>query len=65
PPVKAKVPDIGGSNVTNVTLNYNPGLTGWQQVAMTFEPASGKYIGDIPQQPAGTIVWYYVSADNA
>jgi len=52
-----------GTALSSVTLYYDVGA-GWQTVPMT-EVAPDSFAGAIPQQPAGTVVKYYVRAvDN-
>lgn len=48
--------------INTVTLNYNTG-SDWQTVSMS-NTSGNTYEGAIPQQTAGTVVEYYVSATN-
>ncbi|NIT58918.1 MAG: T9SS type A sorting domain-containing protein, partial [Aliifodinibius sp.] len=48
--------------VQNATIHYNPG-GGWQEIPL-MQINDTLYTGDIPQQPFGSIIRYYVSAED-
>ena len=51
-----------GATIAAATIHYNDG-SGWMEVAMS--PTGGDiYSGTIPQKPLGTIINYYISAED-
>ncbi|GEM_PF-2438507 len=56
--VAATVKFFEGSELDQLMLNYNAG-NGWQSTQMA--ESQSQYVGNIPGQPAGTTVQYYVS----
>jgi hypothetical protein len=58
--VSVKVTDMNG--VARVTLKYRVESGSWQSVSMAL--ANEKYSGQIPGQAGGTLVSYYVEAEN-
>jgi hypothetical protein len=72
-PIRANIVKLGDdAGVTSATVYYHtrtypltdriaPDAAGWASVAMT-RGADNVWQGDIPQQPFGTVVEYYVSA---
>ncbi|KAA3662023.1 MAG: T9SS C-terminal target domain-containing protein [Calditrichaeota bacterium] len=64
PPVYATVGKVGGSDITSVQLNYSPGGADWFAVDMTVD-SGDRYMGSVPLVDPATIVYYYISAENA
>jgi len=64
PPIKARVPQIGGATVQDVFLNYRAGNGDWQQVAMN-NVAADTFQTTIPVQAPGNIIYYYIEATNS
>lgn len=58
--VNAEIYTLFETNIQSATLNYNAG-GGWQVVTMT-NVAGDTFAAAIPQQPAGTVIDYYVKA---
>ena len=61
-PIDAEILKIGPGSVSEAYLHYNTG-TKWDSVAMT-DAGNRLFTGDIPQQPRGTEILYYVSATD-
>ncbi len=61
--VKATIKKIGSAGtITKASLHYNVGGS-WQEVALV-GGANDVYSGQIPGQPLGSIIRYYVSAED-
>ncbi len=63
--VKAEVRTIGGNTLDGVPVfHYETGDGNWQEMNMTQGDAPYLFVVDVPGQPKGTTVTYYVTAKN-
>jgi len=63
PAAQAEVEQIGGSEITDVFLNYDSG-NGFQQIQMIATAGSALYSAQIPTQANATTIYYYIEAEN-
>ncbi len=59
--ISADIYSLFGSEIQSAVIHYNTG-SGWQEAIMA--PGAEVYTGTIPQQPVGTIVKYYLEAQD-
>ncbi|MFO7615952.1 MAG: hypothetical protein R6V75_01730 [Bacteroidales bacterium] len=63
-PVSVGVTVFDLRGITSVRLFYQLGSEAFISVAMQPVGGTGRYAGEIPAQPSGTLVSYYVEAEN-
>jgi len=60
--IGAKIATLFGTDVQKATIHYSIGST-WSEVSMT-EVATDSFAAAIPGQPVGTMIRYYISAED-